>query len=262
MGQYKAAYETMKQFKAIQDSLLSEEKQKEVSRVKTKYETEKKEIEIKLLQVDNEFKDARLNSMKLIILLGSVVLVLIILLILYRLKRLRLQKHLAEERNLRMQEEQKVQQAEMDQLEMKTQLQEQELVYKTLIQSDLAQLNRSIKLKLTPFTVKISRKSDQDEFSMALQELSRESNHDPMAEFDLLFKQLHPHFYENLLTKFPSLGGSELQVCALIRLNFSSKDIARLVSLSVATVETTRSHIRKKLNLEGKDNLTTFLMQQ
>jgi DNA-binding CsgD family transcriptional regulator len=62
------------------------------------------------------------------------------------------------------------------------------------------------------------------------------------------------------MASFPGLTHSELQICALIRLNFSSKDIARLVTLSVATIDSTRSHIRKKLNLDVKDNLTTFLM--
>jgi tetratricopeptide (TPR) repeat protein/DNA-binding CsgD family transcriptional regulator len=260
MGNYKAAYENMRQLNIIQDSLFSEEKQKEVARLKTNYETEKRELRIRFLQTDNEYQATRLNLLKLAILLGSAVLVLIIALFLFRLKRVRLQNHLAEERNLRMQEEQKVKQAEMEQLELKNQLQEQELVYKTLVQSDLVQLNRSVREKMSPFRMKIPRKSDQDEFSMTLHELSRDSHHDPMAEFELLFRQLHPAFYENLLNQCPSLSVSELQICALIRLNFSSKDIARLISLSVATVETTRSHIRKKLNLEGKDNLSTLLM--
>ena len=260
MGNYKAAYENMQQLKIIQDSLLSDEKQKEVTRLKTKYETEKRELRITLLQTDNEYQATRINLLKLAVLLGSAVLVLIIVLILFRLKRVRLQNHLAEERNLRMQEEKKVKHAEMEQLELKNQLQEQELVYKTLVQSDLVQLNRSVREKMSPFKMKIPRKSDQEEFSMTLQELSRDSHHDPMAEFELLFRQLHPAFYENLLVQCPSLSVSELQICALIRLNFSSKDIARLISLSVATVETTRSHIRKKLNLEGKDNLSTLLM--
>jgi tetratricopeptide (TPR) repeat protein/DNA-binding CsgD family transcriptional regulator len=259
-GNYKEAYEQLQKTIAFNDNLLSEEKHKEVTRLKIIYETDKKDAEIKYLQVDNQYKTTRLRLLIILILSGLVILMLISLLIWLRIKRLHLQNDLAEEKNLRMQEARKREKTEMEQLELKTRMQEQELVYKTLVEADLMQMNRSVKEKLTPFRMKISRKSDQEEFSQVVQDLTRDSHRDPMAQFDILFKELHPGFYENLITDFPDLTSSELQICALIRLNFSSKDIARLLSLSVATIETVRSHIRKKFNLEVKDNLSSYLM--
>ena len=108
--------------------------------------------------------------------------------------------------------------------------------------------------------MKFSRKRDQEEFEQMLSELTREANREPMSEFDLLFRKLHASFYEKLLQLCPDLSRAELQVCALVRLNLNSKDIARLINISVSTVETTRHHIRKKLSLEPGDNLTSFLI--
>lgn len=260
VNKYQEAYRNLMKVKVLNDSLLSAEKQKEVAKLKLAFETEKKEVQINFLKVDNQYKTTRIRLMTILLISGILVTGLVLLLIWYRMKRLRLHKELAEEQNLRMEEARKREKLELEQLELKTKMQEQELVYRTLVEADITQLNRSVKEKLLPFRMKMSRKTDQEGFLQAIQELTRESHRDPMAQFDALFKELHPGFYEKLLTEFSSLTSSELQICALIRLNFSSKDIARLLSLSVATIETSRSHIRKKINLDAKDNLSSFLM--
>ncbi|HAN79239.1 MAG TPA: hypothetical protein DCQ31_16470, partial [Bacteroidales bacterium] len=47
-------------------------------------------------------------------------------------------------------------------------------------------------------------------------------------EFELLFEKTHRTFYENLNTKFPNLTGNERKICAFLKLNMSSKDIAQI----------------------------------
>jgi DNA-binding CsgD family transcriptional regulator len=107
----------------------------------------------------------------------------------------------------------------------------------------------------------LHRKKDQEEFSHVLTGISRDSAKDPLSEFELLFRQLHPEFYEKLLNRCPQLSKSELHISAMIRLNLSTKDMASLVNLSISTIETNRYHIRKKLSLDQGENLTTCLMQ-
>ena len=82
-----------------------------------------------------------------------------------------------------------------------------------------------------------------------------------MNDFEVMFKQIHSGFYEKMLALSPDLSRSELQICALLRLNLSSKDISRVANLSIPTVEVTRHHIRKKLNLDQKESLTSYLIQ-
>jgi DNA-binding NarL/FixJ family response regulator len=87
-----------------------------------------------------------------------------------------------------------------------------------------------------------------------------DSSRDPMKDFELLFTQLHGGFNEKLVAINPELTRIELQICALLRLNLSSKDIARLTNISLSTVEMTRHHIRQKLNLDQKISLTSHLI--
>ena len=57
-----------------------------------------------------------------------------------------------------------------------------------------------------------------------------------------------------------SLTSRESEICDLIRSGLSSKQISEALSLSLATVQKHREHIRRKLGLTGRDtNLATYL---
>lgn len=80
-------------------------------------------------------------------------------------------------------------------------------------------------------------------------------------EFEHWFRQVHTGFYSTLKEKYPELSESELKVCALLRLKMSSKDIARVMNVQPPSVDIYRHRIRKKLDLPGEENLSTFLGQ-
>lgn len=62
------------------------------------------------------------------------------------------------------------------------------------------------------------------------------------------------------LTAFcPSLTPAQLRVCALVRNNLSTQEIADLLYLSERTVDTHRTHVRKKLELAPTADLAAFL---
>lgn len=149
---------------------------------------------------------------------------------------------------------------EMNQLQLQIQLKEQDLIYKSLMITDLQQLNKSVSDKLGMFQYKFPRKKDQEEYSQKLGEIIRDASRDPIRDFELLFTQLHGGFYEKLLIINPELTRNELQLCAFLRLNLSSKDIARLTNLSLSSVEMTRHHIRQKLIPDQKTSLTCYLI--
>ena len=49
-------------------------------------------------------------------------------------------------------------------------------------------------------------------------------------------------------------------MCAYLRINLSTKEIAPLMNISVRGVEISRYRLRKKLSLDGNDNLIDFMM--
>ena len=67
-------------------------------------------------------------------------------------------------------------------------------------------------------------------------------------------------FTNSISKKFLSLSPVEIQICNYIKNGFSTKDIAQLRGIAVATVSRHREHIREKLNLKNKNiNLVTYL---
>ncbi len=78
-------------------------------------------------------------------------------------------------------------------------------------------------------------------------------------EFEKWFSAIHSGFISNLRTDYPKLTFREIKVCALLRLNLMSKEIASLMNVEPASVEIYRYRIRKKLGLSKGDNLTEFL---
>lgn len=74
-------------------------------------------------------------------------------------------------------------------------------------------------------------------------------------EFDLV----HNDFIKKLRHDYPDLTNNEVLMCAYIKMNLSTKEIAPLLNISVRGVETMRYRIRKKFNLGREDSLSEFL---
>lgn len=73
------------------------------------------------------------------------------------------------------------------------------------------------------------------------------------------FNLVHNNFIKNIRSRYPSLTTNELLLCAYIKMNLATKEIAPLMNMSVRGVETIRYRMRKKLNLEREESLTDFL---
>lgn len=91
-------------------------------------------------------------------------------------------------------------------------------------------------------------------------DLQREADSDSWKEFELRFHQVHSEFYKNLRKQYPTLSPADEKLCAFLRLNMSSKEIAAITQQSIKSVEVARARLRKKLNLTNtSSNLVTHL---
>ena len=85
------------------------------------------------------------------------------------------------------------------------------------------------------------------------------NNTENWKEFEARFVSVNKSFYEKLNRQFPKLTQGDLKLCALVKLNFSSKEMAKLLGNSVESIHTTRHRLRKKLNLPRETNLKEFI---
>jgi Y_Y_Y domain./Bacterial regulatory proteins, luxR family. len=79
--------------------------------------------------------------------------------------------------------------------------------------------------------------------------------------FETNFERAHEQFMKTLKDNYPDLTPSDLRLCAFLRMNLSSKEIAPLLGISVRGVENHRYRLRKRLNLDADSNLTEFMIK-
>ncbi|WP_316753232.1 hypothetical protein [Pedobacter gandavensis] len=77
--------------------------------------------------------------------------------------------------------------------------------------------------------------------------------------FFVKFKEFDSLFIKKLLAICPKLVATELELCALLRLNFETKEIARYTRQSVRAVESKKFRIRKKLNVSSDVDLNIWM---
>ena len=80
-------------------------------------------------------------------------------------------------------------------------------------------------------------------------------------KFKLYFESVHTHFFESILKAHPALTPQELRMCALIRLNLSILETATILGISAESVKTSRSRLRKKMELANPTSLVDHVMR-
>lgn len=135
----------------------------------------------------------------------------------------------------------------------------QELVSKLLSQTKTNDALNEIKELLVSMG-KLKEEDREDALAKAAKKLDGVISANTDENFDYYFLQVHPGFYEGLRKDFPDLTLNELRLCALIRLNMNSKDIASINNITINGVKVARWRLRKKLGMtDANDNLGDFL---
>lgn len=87
------------------------------------------------------------------------------------------------------------------------------------------------------------------------------SSEDAWAVFQHNFDRIHENFFRTLRERYPDLTPGDLRLCALLRLNMPTKDMARMQNLSVRGIEAARYRLRKKLNIPDGKSLVDFMIE-
>lgn len=126
----------------------------------------------------------------------------------------------------------------------------------------LVQKNKILKQLKTDLN-KLSGNSD-DEMNRKLKDLSihvqqsLQINKD-IEEFQEKVDITYDDYFRKLKIQYPSLTTNEKRLCALLRLNLSTKEIASLNNISIKAVEMSRYRLRKKFNIDNKQSIHEYL---
>ena len=71
--------------------------------------------------------------------------------------------------------------------------------------------------------------------------------------------ELNQAFTQQLKSNYPSLTMYDLRLCTYIKTGLSTREIAEMMHVLPSSINVSRSRLRKKLNLNAKDDLYSFL---
>lgn len=85
-------------------------------------------------------------------------------------------------------------------------------------------------------------------------------NNDDWEYFKKAFDNTDKALFSQLKEAHPSLTKNDLKLCAYLRLNLSSKEIAPLLNISIHSVEVKRYRLRKKMGLSRSQGIVEYIM--
>ncbi|RLD56955.1 MAG: hypothetical protein DRJ05_10485 [Bacteroidetes bacterium] len=262
---YLDAYKYHILYSSVKDSIFKENKSRAIAEMQAKYETEKKEIENQLLKNENKAKSR--NQIILIVAIVALILLLLMLIYYLRLRGIshRQQKALAhielarkeqEKQNLKDKvfAEKQINKLQQEKFDIDIKHKNKELANSTLSLINknevLGKLRADIKSLEAPHT------GQSEIISYINQNLDTEND---WKKFKVEFEEVHPGFFDRINKTYPDLSETYIKICAFLRIDLTSKEIADLLHVSVAAVNKNRQRLRKKLNLEAEADLGIVL---
>lgn len=112
----------------------------------------------------------------------------------------------------------------------------------------------------TLLKTKEEKKQLEQKLNIAFEEvvqLAKENS----PEFLIRFQEVYPGFCSKLMELHPNLQSSELKFCAMLFLNFSSKDIAEFTFVTLKAVQNRKNRFRKKFNIPSDEDLNIWMQK-
>ena len=170
-------------------------------------------------------------------------------------------------RKVRMQEKHKWEEKEQEMIRLRNKKLQADLSFKSreiaTTALSMAKKNESlleIKRKLSSQKEKLGTRYPDRYFNEIIRKIDEGvTGDDEWKVFEHNFNQAHETFLHNLKDEYPDLTPNDLRLCAFLRINLASKEIASLLGISVRGVENHRYRLRKKLNLSAEEDLAEFI---
>lgn len=278
--QFQKALEYFEIYKVAEDSVFSETNAQQINEFEIRYQTEKKENENRLLSKDVQLlkKDIEIKTRNQWFLGTMIVALLFISLAL--LYAFSLKKKSLIQSKILFEKESELSKIKINQIEK----QNRHLQEVLFAEEEIKRLQRqSIEQKnheLTSAAILIANKNEvldklgklADKMNCEngnshpeirkemLREIERQTNIESQWEqFKLHFESIHKSFFTSLRESNPGLTQNDFQLCAYIKLNMATKEIARLMNIAPESVNTHRYRLRKKLALKADETLDDFI---
>lgn len=236
------ALRDFKEYKAVRDSLFDQAKSKQIEELRTTFELEAKESEIQLQRTNIQLLEQEADIARLQHVLFGAALVFLVLVIAiggYLLRSRNRQSELARRS-----------------LDVALHVKSRQLTTQAL---HLTRKNETLD-SLKQMALRAKGAANAPEFLDIIQKVNADITDDKGWDaFVRNFEDVHPEFFQRLANLYPSLSPNDYRLLALVKMNFSSKEMAGLLKVTLSGIKKARQRIRKKMGLHTKDSLEAVI---
>ena len=201
------------------------------------------EEDIRALQIQRD-------NLKYLTLAAAIISLAIILILLYGRLHIIANHSKLKARNLQLEREHL-----QDEIDYKN----RELATNVMYMVSKNELINAISEKLFKVKTHFNKKAE-NKLQEIILDLQSNVDKDIWGVFQQRFKEVHSEFYKKLTAYHPHLTDNDLRLCAFIKLNMSTKEIASITHQNPNTIDVSRTRLRKKLKLSNKEiSLNNFL---
>jgi tetratricopeptide (TPR) repeat protein/DNA-binding CsgD family transcriptional regulator len=225
-------------FTLFKDSILDDEKQRQLQNLKIKNQQEQTERKFSELEQKTKIRN-------LLFIFALVISILFVVILVQRYRRIQLTI--------------KVQEMEKSRMVTMIDRQNRDLVALSMNLSQKKQLISKVKDSIRGIS-----KSSGKTARVVLNEIKSKFVSDTYIDgiwesFLKHFSDLNPVFFKDVQAKHPNLTKSDMKHCAYVKLNLSNKDVAVLNNVNPSSVQMARYRLKKKLKLKNDEDLSEYL---
>lgn len=263
MKDYHQALIYFKKHSNLKDSIYNEKKTRIIEEMEARYEKGKKDNEIalhktniRLLQKNLEVETFR----RKVWIVGFILLGLLGLIGGIALRqRMRGHRKIREQERRIEKEKLQIAHLQRDKYEQELEFKKNELTARALQIAQKNELLDSLKKQFVQLEKNpVLGSQPYRQFQMAING-SAQTDKD-WKNFNKHFEQVHQGFYTKLKSKSTELTANDLRFAAMIRMNLSSKEIGSIMHISPESVRKARYRLKKKLQIESKTDIHTYIM--
>jgi len=157
--------------------------------------------------------------------------------------------------------EKEIEKLQNDKLKIRILAKDKELVTNSLQVVKKNKILNGIIHKLKDINIESFDESAKFQFTKLNKSIVKEVNADhSWKDLEKHIKNVHFDFLKRLKEKCPTISPRELDLSTYLLMNMSTKEIAEIMNISGGGVELARYRLRKKLELNKKENLIGYLM--
>jgi len=166
------------------------------------------------------------------------------------------------DRSLELELQRQIEQLAIQVDQLKVELEKKESLIATLSLKFMQknELTDCIREKLQSALLKIDREGHPELHAIQKLLKSEEARGETLENINAYMEEVHGGLIQRLKSKFPKINALDIRLCIYLRMNLTTKEIARLSNMTIRGIEAARYRLRKKLNIDSDTNLADFIL--